>query len=457
MQTVNSNFDNLSSASDIIDALQNILRSQVVQMPDLDTPYSRSSVPNINHPTIESNSESISAILIERQQQLDAVLRDISGLETVINGIKILHQQLVDQKEKIIQSTTFHKGLTSALWRLPTEVLSQIFHQCLPEDQYLSPASNLAPVLLTRICRPWRDLAVDMPSLWCRLHVDININRDGQEDHDLDDSDDSDWEELDEESDVEVNNMRAAFCYDSWLKRSRGRPLSLVLERCHSTRLLRSLLRPYSSQISFLSIKFSRRAGRLELLLQDVPALRELVIIGMGGSDIPTVTQSISRLPSTMRVLDVMTSSPFDIQLVSSLSPVWAHLTQVNITLLFPDASLHLLRLCPNLSSLMVRIVFHEQWTLEPFTHTNIQSLCMTYCDSGLIGLFDALSLPKLRVFEAYCAYNSVCPHEQLMNLFARSKCPLERLIFGGQMTVTDVLRAEYVALIPLLDVVVNV
>ncbi|KAG1858757.1 hypothetical protein DFJ58DRAFT_726547 [Suillus subalutaceus] len=444
MQTVNSNFDNLSSASDIIDALQNILRSQVF-MPDLDTPYSRSSVPNIDHPTIGPNSESISAILTERQQQLDAVLRDISGLETVIDGIKILHQQLVDRKEKIIQSMTFHKGLGSALWRLPTET-----NTC-------HPPSNLAPVLLTRICRPWRDVAVDMPSLWCRLHVDININGVGQED-DLDDSDDSDWEELDEESDVEVNNMRAAFCYDSWLKRSRGRPLSLVLERCHSTRFLRSLLRPYSSQISFLSINFSRRVGRLELLLQDVPALRELVVIGMGrGSDIPTVAQSISRLPSTMRVLDVMTSSPFDIQLVSSLNPVLAHLTQVNITLLFPDASLHLLRLCPNLSSLTVRIVFHEQWTLEPFTHTNIQFLCMAYCDSGLAGLFDALSLPKLRVFEAHCTYNSAWPHEQLMNLFARSKCPLERLIFGGQVTVTNVLRAEYVALIPLLDVVVNV
>ncbi|KAG2032030.1 hypothetical protein BDR03DRAFT_810153, partial [Suillus americanus] len=83
-------------------------------------------------------------------------------------------------RRSIIQSMSFHRGLVSALWRLPAEVLSQIFHQCLPEDKYSTPASNLVPILLTRICRPWRDVAVDTPSLWCRLHVNININKVGQ-------------------------------------------------------------------------------------------------------------------------------------------------------------------------------------------------------------------------------------------------------------------------------------
>ncbi|KAG2364130.1 hypothetical protein BDR07DRAFT_1402437 [Suillus spraguei] len=86
-----------------------------------------------------------------------------SGLETAMDTIKILHQQLVERKEKIIQSMSFHKGLKS-VWRLPTGVLSQIFHQCLPEDKYSSSAPKLAPMLLTRICRPWTDVAADMPS-----------------------------------------------------------------------------------------------------------------------------------------------------------------------------------------------------------------------------------------------------------------------------------------------------
>ncbi|KAG1772604.1 hypothetical protein EV702DRAFT_619846 [Suillus placidus] len=425
-------------------------------MPDLDTPYSRAGIPNINHPTIEPNSKSISAILIERQQQLDAVLREISGLKMVMNGIRKIHQQLAGQKEKIIQSMTFHKGLESALWRLPTEVLSQIFHRCLPEDEYLTPASNLAPMLLTRICRPWRNIVVDMPSLWCRLHVEIYIGRVRQED----DEDSADSESEGSESDVEADDrawQRAAFCYDSWLKRSRGHPLSLVLQRYPSTKLLGSLLQPYMNQISSLSIHIPRQAERL-LLLKDIPALRELVILGMGSFGIRNMAQYFSQLPSTMRVLDVIPLT-LDIRGVSSLDPIWAHLTHVKITLRHPDAFLHLIHLCPNLSSLTVRGTgFYEQRTLEPFTHTNIQSLCMIDDTSMMMisSLVDALSLPNLRVLEACCTYNSLWPHEQLRDLFARSKCPLERLIFSSRATMKDVPRAEYVALIPSLDVVVN-
>ncbi|KAG2089462.1 uncharacterized protein F5147DRAFT_788312 [Suillus discolor] len=406
MQTFNSK-DNLSSASDIIDALHNILRSQVV-MSDLTTPLFRVSVPNTYLPTTDSNSESISTILAERQQQLDAVSYEISGLETVMDNIKILHQQLVERKENIKQSMTFHKGLRSALWRLPTEVLHQIF-------------SSL-------ICRPWREVAVDMPSLWCRLHVEFNVTTarvwEGDVDH-------GDWQ-------------RAVFHYDSWLKRARGRPLSIALERYDSTVLLGNLLQPYMDQISFLSICFSRGAGKPQLLLKDMPALRELVILNMHGCDIPAMMEYISQLPSTMHVLDIM-YSPFDINLLSSLDP---------------DAFLHLLRLCPNLSSLTVEANFDRQQTLEPFTHANLQSLCLNCADEEafLAHLFDALSLPSLRMFDAcvWAADEIRWPHKQLIDLFARSNCPLERLSFRG-FTVMDVQRAKYVALIPSLDVVESV
>ncbi|KAG1897096.1 uncharacterized protein F5891DRAFT_921844, partial [Suillus fuscotomentosus] len=264
--------------------------------------------------------ESISTIITERQQQLVAVSCEISNLETVMDDIKNLRQQLVERKENIIQSMTFHKGLRSALWRLPAEVLSQIFHYYLPEDKYLSPESKLAPTLLTRICRPWRDVAVDMPSLWCRLHVKFN---------------------------------QAVFHYDSWLKRSRGRPLSIALERYDSTALLGDLLQPYMDQISFLSIHFSCKVGKPQLFIKDMPALRELVIRRMDERDILTIAECISQPPSTMHVLDIM-YAPFDINLLSSLDPVWAHLTQVKISFCRQDAFLHLLRSCPNLFSLTV-------------------------------------------------------------------------------------------------------
>ncbi|KAG1724176.1 hypothetical protein EDB19DRAFT_318880 [Suillus lakei] len=133
-------------------------------MSDLETPYSRASTPNTSHFAIELKGKSIRNTITDRQRQLDAVLLEISGLETVMDSITNMHQQLIEEKDKIVQSTTFHKGLVSSLWCLPTEVLSQFFHHCLPEDKYLSPASMLSPMLLTRICRPWREVAVGILS-----------------------------------------------------------------------------------------------------------------------------------------------------------------------------------------------------------------------------------------------------------------------------------------------------
>ncbi|KAG1747067.1 uncharacterized protein EDB91DRAFT_1245511 [Suillus paluster] len=420
--TANSK-ESLPHVSDIIGALQNILaRSQVI-IPDLETPYSR--FPNTDQSTIPEGQSLIDAIITERQQQVNAVLHEISGLETVMDGVKNVRQQLVEKKDSITQSMDLHKGLVSVLWRIPTEVLSHIFVHCLPEAGCLSPASNLACImLLTRICRGWREVAVGVPNLWCRLYI---------KDRDL---------------------QRATFFYDSWLKRSRGYPLSLELD-CHAndSTKLKSLLQPYINQISSLSIKFSRTPDQPELLLNDLPALQELTIAGI--HHIPSIAQSISRLPSTLRSLHVM-ESWFDVEHLSSLNAVWAHLTNVEINIVHPNVFLHLLQLCPNLSSLTVRADFDQIRTLEPFTHTEIRSLRtspVTLVTRPLTGLFDALTLPNLRVFEA--GYVRTWPHEEFKAFLVRSKCPLESLNVNGYRSVmTAGQRAEYAVLFPSLEVV---
>ncbi|KAG2145450.1 uncharacterized protein EDB93DRAFT_1151104 [Suillus bovinus] len=431
MQTTCSKFNVSESVSDIIGALQNILaRSQVI-LPDLETPYSR--FPNTDRSTIGLEGQSVINIIAERQQQLDAALQEISGLEAVMNNVKNFHQQVVEKKEKITQSMNLHKGLVSALWRLPTEILSQIFIHCLPETKLLlSPSTLKAPMLLTGICRRWREVTLGTPDLWCRLYVEV---------------DDRDWEQ-------------AAFCYDLWLKRSRGRPLSLALGRYHSTKL-RSLLQPYITHITSLRVSTCFSQGEWpQLFLTDLPALQELAILGMTNVDIPTIAQFISRLPSTMRSLKFIDMGPFfDIERLSSLSPVWAHLTDVQITVLNPNAALHLLRLCPNLSSLTFHVVLDQEESLNSFTHTKLQSLGIphgTLSKRLLSDLLNALTLPNLRTLEVKARRDVSWPHEDMKALLVRSKCPLETLTVGGRVMITDAQRAEYVSLIPSLQVVAD-
>ncbi|KAG1768713.1 hypothetical protein EDD22DRAFT_843979 [Suillus occidentalis] len=352
-------------------------------MPDLGTPYSKRGFPTNNHPV---EGKSISAIVSEREQQLDTVLRDVSALETVMVGIKNLHQSLIEQKHKIIQSKLLHAGFMSVAGRLPTEILSQIFHYSLPEHEYLSPALKQAPMVLTSICRRWREVAVALgsqPSVYLRRH----------------------------------------------------------------------LIQPYINQIRSLLVFFSRGERRPEVVFGDLPALQELTISGLDPYS-PAFVRSISFLPSTMRGLNVMNMRPhFDLELIDSCRLMWADLTNIEIAISEPNAVLLLLQLCLNLSSFTLHVDFHHAHNLEPLTHTGVQTLRIAgaYSATGILSdLFNALSLPNLRVLEALSDHHTL----PLVAFLARSKCSLESFILGGRVRMTDAERAEYVALIPSIDIV---
>ncbi|KAG2039656.1 hypothetical protein BDR03DRAFT_998554 [Suillus americanus] len=412
-------------SSDIIGVLQNILAHSQVIIPDLETQYPI--INNSNYSAFKLDYQNIRAIITERQQQLDAVSHEISCIETVIDSINHIHRQLVAKKDKITQSMNSHKRLVSALWRLPAEILSQIFIHCLPIGPHLSPASEAAPMLLTRICRQWREVAVDMPTLWHRLSVG------------------EDWQ-------------RAAFCYEAWLKRSRGRPLSLELQ-CHENNWtgLRSLLQPYMNQVSSLSLDFDPNVLQPEVMILDFLALEELTIVLGFPTPKFAIIQCISQPPCTLRSLTAM-GVFFDKEYASTFNPAWDHLTNIQIDLCDPSTFPQMLRLCPNLSSLTIYTLFSAMEALEPFTHTQLQSLRIFSDDNydddtDYLNLFDTLLLPNLRVLEAHDVYP--WPHEEFKAFLTRSKCPLESLTLGFGVPITDDQRAEYVALIPSLKVLV--
>ncbi|KAG2143781.1 uncharacterized protein EDB93DRAFT_1154734 [Suillus bovinus] len=417
MHTTNSEEnDNLLPASEIISALHTILRSRAM-MPDLETPYSQTTFPHPSHCAIELDDQSINAIITDRRQQLDATLRDIWSLESVVDKINNLHRQLTEQKDKLISSITLHKRFISPLWRLPTEVLSHIFIHCLPEDKYPSPALMRAPILLTRICRRWREVAVGTPSLWCRLNVICGFRR---------------WQG----------------CLDVWLKRSRGHPLSLALICSHKSTVseLRDILQPYINQISSFSLHCGVFSDRYGLLLKDLTALQELVVVR------PLTEQVFSRLPPTLRSFK-LTMSFFELELWPSGEPVWANLTNVEIPLHCSTTLFHLLQLCPNLCSLVIRLLFSETEIFEPLVHIQIQSLhIVDSIPDHLPGLFNALSLPSLHTLEVH---GVSWPHQEFKSFLTRSKCPLETVILGAKMKTECEQQAECVALIPSLEVVV--
>jgi hypothetical protein len=352
----------------------------------------------------------------------------------------------MEKRDKITQSMTLHKGLLSALWRLPNEVLSKIFIHCLPKTSLVSleKSSNLAPMLLTRICQRWRDVAVDTPSLWCKLHAEVyHCEPYAQAHH----SPDKEWQQQ-------------AFLFDLWLKRSQGRPIELELSGGLITDSLscklHCLVQPYNNQISSLIIHNKFRP--LELFFESFPVLQVLTMSSINQYR-GAVGECISRSPPTLRSLIFRDpyAYGFNFHELLSFGSICAQLTNVTIGVRCPSTFLDLLRLGVNLSSATIHMKqnLDPDVRLRPFTHVKIHFLSISHsagwtATNPVSDLFNALSLPNLRVLDAQ--YMGMWPHGEFKAFLTRSNCPLERLTLAGGMT-TNERRAEYIALTPSLRV----
>ncbi|PPR01590.1 hypothetical protein CVT26_013329 [Gymnopilus dilepis] len=64
-----------------------------------------------------------------------------------------------------------YRRITTPFRRVPSEVLTEIFAHCLPTHRNPLLSASEAPVLLTRVCSRWRQVALASPPLWAQMHV----------------------------------------------------------------------------------------------------------------------------------------------------------------------------------------------------------------------------------------------------------------------------------------------
>ncbi|KAG2365477.1 hypothetical protein BDR07DRAFT_1607462 [Suillus spraguei] len=383
---------------------------------------------NVEAAILNIYSPSVSVAIDGPQKPLDVVIGEGSALETARNGVGYRQRETVDGKVHFIQSSTVRTRSSSTISHLPTEILSEIFLYCLPQEEHLPPASRLAPILLTRICRRWRQVALGFPRLWNNLLLN---------------DDDDDWH-------------RRAFCYNYWLERSRGCPLSLRIEYYGDRSDLRRLLQPYVKQISSLAVDFCACVNPFEI--EDFDRLNHLTIRQFPADFPRVINRSLSKLPVNLRSINLTDLLFSPARLDFFTDSAWARLTHIEIGIRGLDAFPRILRLCPNVSSLMITGVFNPIKTAAPITHTNLRSLRMSghiSIDSGEdLGLFNIVTLPELRVVEA--SRMGMWPHEDFKAFLRRSGCPLEKLVFGAASFSTAQQRAEYATLYPSLEMIVE-
>ncbi|KAK1231227.1 hypothetical protein PQX77_005663 [Marasmius sp. AFHP31] len=79
------------------------------------------------------------------------------------------------ERDELQQFVDDHSALRAPFRRLPADIWGEIFVYCLPTNK-LDVALCTAkehPLLLTTICRSWREVALNTPRLWSALHIHV--------------------------------------------------------------------------------------------------------------------------------------------------------------------------------------------------------------------------------------------------------------------------------------------
>ncbi|KAJ7149200.1 hypothetical protein C8R43DRAFT_925102 [Mycena crocata] len=174
-------------------------------------------------------------------------------------GVQILRLQAqIDALER--ERGELQRKLATVVYpilTLPTEITSEIFVQCLPLDRRIRPSEGVAPLVLTKVCRYFREVTLATPGMWSSLSLDF----------------DNGWDDTTTIA-FETGLTRLV---ERWFSRAGSQPLSFTLR--NTQRIFPAILRALA--------KFPSQWRRLEVdgLAEDVALLEEIC------GDLPTLRQ----------------------------------------------------------------------------------------------------------------------------------------------------------------------
>ncbi|KAG7089081.1 hypothetical protein E1B28_010790 [Marasmius oreades] len=271
-------------------------------------------------------------------------------------------------QREVLYTFNNHPTILSPFRRVPPEIWRLVFSCCLPGSDFPVRTITEAPLLLTRICRSWREIALTTPGLWNAIH--INIAR-----------------KPPRFDDVWYTKMRARICgVKRWLERSGSLPLRISLSVSFGTTVndwnrssrvytverppgphssmtpeelaadLAALLLPYSSRWQTLSLNYIP-PSILEMLLGDGVDLSVLQKISFEGAGLSNESALLSRLLQKARSCTILHINDHILRGLMYPASFWARLTQLNTSIPMPANHFlsALAALCPSLTTCTVQ------------------------------------------------------------------------------------------------------
>ncbi|KAL0576095.1 hypothetical protein V5O48_005869 [Marasmius crinis-equi] len=433
------------------------------------TPFAR--FLGTNHAPSEEEQKNLLALIRNPEEKIRKLEEEISRLEAERDGLK----SFVDR----------HRALLSPFRRLPADVWRGIFICCLPNNKLglCTRTTSEAPLLLTTICRSWRDIALSTPRLWNSIHIYLPTPRIG-----------FDGERF--QSAMQARNEG----FRRWLEKSGSLPLTISLSTgeayvepgltvAHDYSKLRGL----RTELIDMLARYCRRwkimafgeatlsivanaFGRLTT--QDLPLLESIHTNGnvflrqdfVTGESNPIRLSAIGSLlsrASSLRALQLTGEFFSEQSLLSDLPLSWSRLTELRISR--PSGHygdcyelLHLLaKECHSLVTLDLYIqssLFYQEHggrPSSPLEWPSIQKYAISFIGSAVdrhsspvpvftqqvVEAFESVNLPSLKEFSVDIV-DSAPPSSAI------SSAPWELLLLRSQPAITHI----QLAFPPLLD-----
>ena len=119
-----------------------------------------------NYIPFDDEAVQIKTFLIQPRKELEEMKAEMDRLQAELSSVKSKYDNLYHQFNSCASLITLPR-------RVPDDVLEEIFYQSLPTDQNALLDSNAAPLIFTRICRQWRQVAFASPKLWSTIHIHV--------------------------------------------------------------------------------------------------------------------------------------------------------------------------------------------------------------------------------------------------------------------------------------------
>ncbi|KAJ7605130.1 hypothetical protein DFH06DRAFT_261277 [Mycena polygramma] len=283
---------------------------------------------------------------------------------------------------------------------LPAEITSRIFVACLPAHGRVRPSREAPPLLLTQVCRQWREIAISS----CRLWASVDL-----------------WFSQRYGDPVPAAPL---MLLEQWFIWAKGAPLSVTIRSPPQEAFspLIPLLSSVARQISTLELDLDWES--FKLLAETGMKFPSLQRLGIPRDDHRDDYHCLSffRNSPSLSALTILNDTP---DLTSDLYP---SLTTIEVHGVLFETVLSILQRFPRLMHLSANLKVGGNTapgqSTDPLVVPHLQSLALRRVD---IRDVSRLTLPGLRRLDVHTDhYNTVFP--VLLPLLARSSCALEHL-----------------------------